>query len=71
PAGLYLDNASIGYINAEKINASSLSALSATLGTITTYRDPSRPNGARMVLTGSLITVYDDNNTVRVRLGLW
>ncbi|EJB8489096.1 phage tail protein [Acinetobacter baumannii] len=71
PAGLYLDNASIGYINAEKINASSLSALSATLGTITTYRDPSKPNGARMVLTGSLITVYDDNNTVRVRLGLW
>ncbi|EMC8628507.1 phage tail protein, partial [Acinetobacter baumannii] len=27
PAGLYLDNASIGYINAEKINASSLSAI--------------------------------------------
>lgn len=71
PAGLYLDNASIGYINAEKINASSLSALSANLGTLTTLKDPTKPNGARMVLTGSLITVYDDNNTVRVRLGLW
>lgn len=71
PAGLYLDNASIGYINAEKINASSLSALSATLGTLTTYKDPSKPNGARMVLTGSLITVYDENNVMRVRMGLW
>ncbi|WP_407509311.1 phage tail protein [Acinetobacter baumannii] len=71
PAGLYLDNASIGYINAEKINASSLSAISANLGTLTTLKDPTKPNGARMVITGSLITVYDDNNTVRVRLGLW
>ncbi|SSO83845.1 Phage-related protein, tail component [Acinetobacter baumannii] len=71
PAGLYLDNASIGYINAEKINASSLSALSATLGTLVTYKDPSKPNGARMVITGSLITVYDDNNVLRVKLGLW
>lgn len=71
PAGLYLDNASIGYINAEKINASSLSALSATLGTLTTYKDPAKPNGARMVLTGSLITVYDENNVLRVKLGLW
>lgn len=71
PAGLYLDNASIGYINAEKINASSLSALSANLGTLTTLKDPAKPNGARMVLTGSLVTVYDDNNVIRVRLGLW
>ncbi|WP_171429522.1 TipJ family phage tail tip protein [Acinetobacter lactucae] len=71
PAGLYLDNASIGYINANKINADSLSAISATLGTLTTYRDPANPNGARMVLTGSLLEVYDDNNVMRVRLGLW
>ncbi|HFP6116333.1 TPA: phage tail protein, partial [Acinetobacter baumannii] len=49
PAGLYLDNASIGYINAEKINASSLSAISANLGTLTTLKDPTKPNGARMV----------------------
>ncbi|KFB62358.1 TipJ family phage tail tip protein, partial [Acinetobacter baumannii] len=52
PAGLYLDNASIGYINAEKINASSLSAISANLGTLTTLKDPTKPNGARMVITG-------------------
>ncbi|MFH7533248.1 hypothetical protein [Acinetobacter baumannii] len=71
PAGLYLDNASIGYINAEKINASSLSALSANLGTLTTLKDPTKPNGARMVMTGSLTTVYDDNNVARIRLGIW
>lgn len=71
PAGLYLDNASIGYINADRINANSLSAISANLGTLTTYKNPSMPNGARMVLTGSLITVYDDNNILRVKLGLW
>ena len=71
PAGLYLDNASIGYINANKINADSLSAISANLGTLTTLKDPAKPNGARMVMTGSLITVYDDNNRLRVRLGLW
>ncbi len=71
PAGLYLDNASIGYINAEKINASSLSAISANLGTLTTLKDPTKPNGARMVMTGSLTTVYDDNNVARIRLGIW
>ncbi|EMP0107443.1 phage tail protein [Acinetobacter baumannii] len=71
PAGLYLDNASIGYINAEKINALSLSAISANLGTLTTLKDPTKPNGARMVITGSLTTVYDDNNVARIRLGIW
>jgi energy-converting hydrogenase Eha subunit C len=34
PAGLYLDNANIGYISANKIYADSLSAISANLGTI-------------------------------------
>ncbi|WP_151829173.1 host specificity protein J [Acinetobacter nosocomialis] len=71
PRGLYVDNASFGYINANRIWAENLSAISASLGTLTTYKDPAKPNGARMVLTGSLITVYDDNNKLRVRLGLW
>ncbi|WP_163078083.1 host specificity protein J [Acinetobacter baumannii] len=71
PRGLYVDNASFGYINANRIWAENLSAISASLGTLTTYKDPAKPNGARMVLTGSLITVYDDNNLVRVKLGLW
>lgn len=71
PAGLYLSDAVIGSINANKINAESLSAISAKLGTLVTYRNPSNPNGARMVMQGSLLTVYDDNNVLRVRLGLW
>lgn len=71
PAGLYLDSASIGYINATKIYAESLSAISANLGTLTTLKDPTKPNGARMVITGSLTTVYDDNNVARIRLGIW
>ncbi|WP_081033863.1 TipJ family phage tail tip protein [Acinetobacter lactucae] len=71
PRGLYVDNASFGYINANRIWAENLSAISASLGILTTYKDPAKPNGARMVMTGSLITVYDDNNVLRVRLGLW
>jgi len=71
PAGLYVDSLMLGEINAERINAQNLSAISANLGTLTTYRDPAKPTGARMVMQGSLITVYDDNNKVRVKLGLW
>lgn len=71
PAGLYLDNANIGYISATKIHAESLSAVSANLGTIITLKNTANPNGARMVMTGSLITVYDDNNVIRVKMGLW
>lgn len=71
PAGLYLDNATIDYIDASKIYATSLSAISAVLGTLTTYKNPANPNGARMILEGSLIRIYDDNNVMRVRMGLW
>ena len=60
-----------GSITATKLMVDSLSAVSANLGTLVTYKDPSQPLKARMVLTGSLITVYDDNNKLRVKLGLW
>lgn len=60
-----------GAITAEKISVNSLSAVSANLGTLVTYKDPAQPLKARMVIQGSLITVYDDNNVVRVKLGLW
>lgn len=60
-----------GSITATKLKVDSLSAISANLGTLVTYKDPSQPNKARMVMQGSLITVYDDNNVVRVKLGLW
>ncbi|MDC5187420.1 DUF1983 domain-containing protein [Acinetobacter baumannii] len=58
-------------LTAELFKVDKLSAIAGELGTLTTYKDPSKPNGARMVLSGSLITVYDDNNVVRVKLGLW
>lgn len=60
-----------GSITATKLHVDELSAISANLGTLTTYKDPSQPNKARMVMQGSLITVYDDNNVMRVRMGLW
>ncbi|AGY48127.1 tail protein [Acinetobacter phage Presley] len=60
-----------GSITATKLKVDSLSAISANLGTLVTYKDPSQPNKARMVMQGSLITVYDDNNVLRVRMGLW
>ncbi|MFX7177129.1 phage tail protein [Acinetobacter baumannii] len=71
PAGLYLDSASISYINANKIYADSLSAISANLGTFTSLADQSKPNGARTVISGERIEVYDENNVMRVRIGRW
>lgn len=58
-------------ITAVQLNVSELSAISGNLGTLITYKDASQPLKARMVLTGSLITIYDDNNVVRVKMGLW
>ena len=54
-------------ITADKIDVSSLSAISANFGTFTTTVS----NKGYMRITGSLIEVYDGNNKLRVRLGLW
>lgn len=66
PAGLYLDNASVGYISASKIYADNLSAISANLGTFTS----SNSNGTTTI-TGSYIEVKDSQNRVRVKIGVW
>ncbi|MDO6646399.1 TipJ family phage tail tip protein [Acinetobacter guillouiae] len=66
PAGLYLDNANIGYISATKIHAESLSAVSANLGTFTS----SNSNGTTTI-TGSYIEVKDNQNRIRVKIGVW
>ena len=60
-----------GAITADKINVNKLSAISGTMGTFTTYKDPAQPTKARMVISGSVIEVFDDNNVRRVRLGFW
>ena len=53
-------------ITADKINISSLSALSATIGTLRT-----KTTGARVEISDNLIKVYDKNNTLRVELGVF
>jgi hypothetical protein len=76
-----------GTITADKLTVSNLAAISANLGSITagslsinskfivdssgnvTIRNAS--TGQRLVLTNSLLSVYDSSNVLRVRLGIW
>ena len=53
-------------ITADKLNVTSLSALSATIGTLRT-----KTTGARVEIKDNLIEVYDENDTLRVRMGVW
>lgn len=71
PPGLYLDNASIGYVHASKIYAENLNALSAEFGEFTTYLDPKNKNGARRVRRGLVDEVYDENGVLRYRNGVF
>lgn len=56
-----------GSITADKISVNSLSAISATIGTFSS----GIVGQARTVITDSKIEVYDANNQLRVRLGVW
>ncbi|MBI1410519.1 host specificity protein J [Acinetobacter baumannii] len=71
PRGLYVDNGSFGYINANRIWAENLSVITANLGTFISLADENKPNGARTVISGEKIEVYDDLNQVRVKLGIF
>lgn len=53
-------------ISADKLNVSSLSAITATIGTLRT-----RTSGARVEISDNLIQVFDANNRLRVRIGIW
>lgn len=53
-------------VSADKLNVTSLSALSATIGTLRT-----KESGARVEIKDNLIEVYDENNKLRVRMGVW
>lgn len=57
---------SSGAVTADKISVSSLSALSATIGTLRT-----KTTGARVEISDNLIKVYDENNVLRVELGVF
>ena len=53
-------------VTAEKINVNSLSAITATIGTLRT-----KTSGARVEIKDNLIEVYDENNVLRVKMGVW
>ena len=53
-------------VSADKINVNSLSAICATIGTLRTAT-----SGARTEIKDNLIEVYDSNNVLRVKMGVW
>ena len=55
-----------GAVTAKKLSVDSLSAITATIGTLRT-----KTSGARIEISDNLICVYDANNVLRVRMGVW
>ncbi|QIW91534.1 putative tail fiber protein [Acinetobacter phage vB_AbaM_D22] len=66
PAGLYVDNLMLGEINAERINAQSISAISANLGTFET----SVSGKGKTVISGTQYQVFDAAGVERIFLGV-
>ncbi len=60
------DKLAAGSISADRVNVKELSALSARIGLLRT-----KETGARVEISDNLIKVYDDNNILRVKLGVW
>jgi hypothetical protein len=76
-----------GAISADKINVTKLDAISTDIGSILagalninnrffvdasgTVTILSAASGARLVITGSQVLVYDGSNNLRVRAGVW
>lgn len=60
------DKIAAGAVTAEKISVEKLSAISAALG-----KFKSAETGMRVEISGTLIAVYDQNDVLRVRLGLF
>lgn len=55
-----------GAVTADKLSVDSLSAITATVGTLRT-----KTSGARLEIKDNLLEVYDENNVLRVRMGVW
>ncbi len=55
-----------GSVTADKLNVTALSAISATIGLLRTAS-----SGARLEIRDNLLLVFDANNVLRVRLGIW
>ncbi|OPH36514.1 phage tail protein [Moraxella lacunata] len=71
PAGTYIDSAYIanGSIDVAKINRASIQSLSALSANIGHFK--SAETGARLEIKDGVLLVYDNNNRLRVRLGVW
>ena len=71
PAGTYIKSAFIqdGSIDIAKINKASINSLSALSANIGHFK--SAQSGARFEIKDSVLLVYDANNRLRVRLGVW
>lgn len=59
-------NIKSGSVTADKMNVNSLSAITATIGTLRTAT-----SGARMEIKDNLIQIYDASNRLRVKMGVW
>lgn len=55
-----------GAVTADKIDVNTLSAITARIGELKTA-----DTGARMVLRDNLIRIYDENNVLRIKMGVW
>ena len=55
-----------GSVDASKINVESLSAITAKIGVLKTADE-----GARMELRDNIIRIYDANDVIRVKMGVW
>ena len=55
-----------GAVTADKVDVDTLSAITAKIGELKTA-----DTGARTVIKDNLIEVYDENNVLRVRMGVW
>lgn len=55
-----------GAVTADKIDVDTLSAITAKIGELKTA-----DTGARTVIKDNLIEVYDENNVLRVKMGVW
>lgn len=53
-------------VTADKLAVTSLSAITAKIGTLQTAT-----SGARTIIKDNLILVYDANNRLRIRIGVW
>ena len=60
------DKIQAGAVTADKMDVTSLSAITAKIGELKTA-----DTGARTVIKDNLIEVYDKNNVLRVRMGVW